>query len=87
MKDILKVYAPFDHSLIDEIPRITENELEEKLASAYALFKDTSRHLPKYKRIEILERLAEIMSGKIEELTNIAAQEGGKPYIDSKIEV
>ena len=87
MKDILKVYAPFDHALIDEIPRITESELEEKITNAYTLFRDTSRHLPKFQRIEILERLAEIMSGKIEELTNIAAQEGGKPYIDSKIEV
>ena len=27
------------------------------------------------------------MSSRVEELTNIAAEEGGKPYIDSKVEV
>ncbi|MBL4574965.1 MAG: aldehyde dehydrogenase family protein, partial [Opitutaceae bacterium] len=38
-------------------------------------------------RIAILERTAQIMSTRVEELTQTAAREGGKPYVDSKVEV
>ncbi len=87
MKDLLKVYAPYDNRLIDEIPLSNEADIEKALDTAYRISKDTSKTLPKYERIEILERLAGLMAGKREELTLIAAEEGGKPYIDSLIEV
>lgn len=87
MNEILKVYAAFDNELIDEIPKISELELEKIISNAHNLFRDRSKQLPKYKRIEILEKLAFLMGEQIEELTNLAAQEGGKPYLDSKIEV
>lgn len=87
MNEILKVYAAFDNELIDEIPKIPELELEKIISNAHNLFRDRSKQLPKYKRIEILEKLAFLMGEQIEELTNLAAQEGGKPYLDSKIEV
>ncbi|MBO9573690.1 MAG: aldehyde dehydrogenase family protein, partial [Chitinophagaceae bacterium] len=57
------------------------------LQKAYALFCDQDKWLPPYRRIEILERAVAIMKTRVDALTNIAAQEGGKPYIDSKIEV
>ena len=87
MKDLLKVYAPYDNRLIDKIPLSNEADIEKALDTAYKISKDTSKTLPKYERIEILERLAELMAAKREELTLIAAEEGGKPYIDSLIEV
>lgn len=37
--------------------------------------------------LSILERTAEVMNERVEELTFEAAREGGKPYIDSKVEV
>jgi len=43
--------------------------------------------LPKYKRVEILERIALLMEERSEEIINISTREGGKPYIDSKLEM
>ncbi len=83
----LKVFSPYDNKLIKEIPMVGTEEVEEALTTAYGLFKDRSKWLPAYRRVEILERVAQIMSTRVEVLTNIAAEEGGKPYIDSKVEV
>ena len=83
----LKVFSPYDNKLIKEISMVGTEEVEKALTTAYRLFKDRSKWLPAYRRVEILERVAQIMSTRVEELTNIAAEEGGKPYIDSKVEV
>jgi acyl-CoA reductase-like NAD-dependent aldehyde dehydrogenase len=83
----LKVFSPYDNKLIKEIPMVGAEEVEEALTTAYGLFKDRSKWLPAYQRVEILEHAAQIMSTRVEELTNVAAEEGGKPYIDSKVEV
>ncbi|MCF6367210.1 MAG: aldehyde dehydrogenase family protein [Bacteroidales bacterium] len=85
--EILKVTSPFDNSLIKEIPLASKENVEKALAKADELFKNQSTWLPAHERIAILERTAEIMKTKVEELTQIAAQEGGKPYTDSKVEV
>ena len=84
---MLKVLSPFDQSLIKEIPLVGKEEVENALQTAYSLFIDQSKWIPAHKRIEILEQTAEIMTSRVEDLTNTAAHEGGKPYLDSKIEV
>ncbi|MFD2203103.1 aldehyde dehydrogenase family protein [Shivajiella indica] len=83
----LKVFSPFDQSLLKEIPMVGEKEVENALKLAYSLFLDRKKWIPPYKRIEILEKVQEIMKSKVEELTKTAAAEGGKPYMDSKVEV
>lgn len=83
----IKVNSPFDGSLIKEIPLLNEQEVDEKLARAYSLFQDRSRWLAAHERISILEKTKLLMQGRVEELTKIAASEGGKPYQDSKVEV
>lgn len=83
----LKVSSPYDGHLIKEIPLKTYEEGEKMLENAYRLFKDKNKRIPKYQRIEILEKTAQIMSSRVEELTRTAAEEGGKPYKDSKVEV
>ncbi len=83
----LKVFSPYDNKLIKEIPMVGAKEVEKALTTAYGLFKDRSKWLPAYQRVEILERVAQIMSTRVEALINIAAEEGGKPYMDSKVEV
>jgi acyl-CoA reductase-like NAD-dependent aldehyde dehydrogenase len=87
MSDILTVKSPYDRHFISEFSLAGEKEIEKAITKAYRQFKDPSRWLPKYVRIEILERLAGLMEKQVEELTRIAAEEGGKPYRDSKIEV
>ena len=83
----LQVHNPFDHSLVGELPMATSDDVEQALATADRLAKDPDLRLPVPQRIEILENLLELMSADIEGLTQLAAAEGGKPYMDSKVEV
>ena len=84
---MLKVLSPYDQGLIKEIPLIGTQEIEQAVTTAYNLFVDQSNWIPPYERIAILERTVEIMKNKVEKLTRIAVQEGGKPFTDSKVEV
>ena len=87
MNEELKVYSPYDNTLIGTLPMTNAEELEKIIETAHALFQDRKQWIPAHKRIAILEKARAIMEGKVEELTNKAAQEGGKPYQDSKVEV
>ncbi|KAA3605853.1 MAG: aldehyde dehydrogenase family protein [Calditrichaeota bacterium] len=87
MSSTLKVFSPFDGSLIKELELQDANQVEKAIVTAKNLFDDRSKWIPKYERIEILERVVKIMESRVEELTKIAAEEGGKPYVDSKVEV
>lgn len=83
----LKVHNPYNQKLIKEIPMVGKKEVQDALDVAYNLFQDRKKWIPAFKKIEILEKVQEIMKSKIEELTKTAAEEGGKPYQDSKVEV
>ena len=83
----LIVKSPYDGHIIKEVSMINAEQAEKMLETAFQLFNNRSAWLPKYQRIEILEKTAHIMNERVEELTNIAAKEGGKPYNDSKVEV
>ncbi len=83
----LKVYSPYDQSLIEEVEQVGHEAVEAALTKAKALFDDQSRWLAPYQRIEILEKLQELMKRDLEKLIKTAAGEGGKPYKDSKVEV
>ncbi len=83
----LEVFSPYDRSLIETLPFMDEGQIENALSTAYTLFSDQSKWLPAHKRIAILEKVRDIMEGKVEALTKSAAGEGGKPYKDSKVEV
>jgi len=84
---MLKITSPYDLSLIKEIPLVGKSEVENALAIAYSLFQDQSKWIPAHERIAILKRVAIIMETRIDGLTKTAAQEGGKPLVDSKVEV
>jgi acyl-CoA reductase-like NAD-dependent aldehyde dehydrogenase len=87
MSQTLNVYAPYDRTLIETLPQQGKEEVEQALARAYGLFGDQSQWLPPYQRMAILERLVSLMRGRVEALTRTAAQEGGKPWRDSEVEV
>ena len=84
---MLKITSPYDLSLIKEIPLVGKEKVEKALSTAYALFENQINWIAPHERIAILGRVATIMQSRIEELTKTAAQEGGKPLTDSKIEV
>ena len=83
----LKVYAPFDQSLIKEISLKTANEMNAAIEKAQGLFLDRSNWLPKFKRVEILENIARLMEERSEEIIKTSAQEGGKPWGDTQVEM
>ena len=84
---MLQVRSPYDQHLITEVALQGIDDATAALSTAHHLFNMRSNWLPAWQRIEILDRVVTIMNTRIEELTNMAAAEGGKPYTDSKVEV
>jgi acyl-CoA reductase-like NAD-dependent aldehyde dehydrogenase len=87
MSKKIEVTSPFDGKVVGEVPFSTTEEVEAAIDLAQNTFLDHKNALPKFKRIEILENVMKIMSSQVEELTKLCASEGGKPYMDSKVEV
>jgi len=85
--DELQVFSPYTRELIDCVQMHNHQDAERMVDRAYALFHNRAMHLPLHERIAILERLLPIMEESVESLTIMAAKEGGKPYLDSKVEV
>ena len=83
----ITVYNPYDLSSIKDLEQTSEQAVESAMDKACDIFANRQKWLPAYERVEILERVVDIMTSQVEELTQLAASEGGKPYIDSKVEV
>ena len=83
----LIVRAPFDGSEIATVATGGPGAVEKALTIAEASFLDRDNWLPCERRIGILERTAQIMSEEADELAMNAAREGGKPLVDSRVEV
>jgi acyl-CoA reductase-like NAD-dependent aldehyde dehydrogenase len=84
--DKREIRAPFDNRVLGEVS-LTDSGLAEK-----ALSTATDLHQSKTKptlaeRIEILRRVVGLMSKNKEKLALQAANEGGKPLIDSLVEI
>ena len=86
-KDRLTVTAPWDQSKICDVPVAGSSAVEIALSNAHKIFRDRDCWLTPDKRIEILDKTAEIMQSRFEELSIEAAREGGKPLTDSRVEV
>lgn len=85
--DSLVITAPFDFSKIGTAELADEQTIEHALQSAYSLYRDKKRWLSLADRLAILEKAASIMQDEFDRLALEAAREGGKPLIDSRIEV
>ncbi len=83
----LSVTSPFDGRELSQIATAGPAHVEDAMAAAYALFRNRDSWLSIPERVAILNKAAEIMESQVEELTLLAASEGGKPYRDSKVEV
>jgi acyl-CoA reductase-like NAD-dependent aldehyde dehydrogenase len=84
---LLAVFNPFDRRLIGEIPMQGKEEVEKALETSFGLFSDRKSWLAPHERIAVLGKLETLMREKAEELTILATSEGGKPYMDSKVEI
>ncbi|XOV85826.1 MAG: aldehyde dehydrogenase family protein [Pseudomonadota bacterium] len=86
MEDKQVVYAAYDGAEIGAVQRIDAATLETYMAEAFEL-NESRRQLPIPERITILERTIDRIRLRYEEIIRMAAHEGGKPYVDSKVEV
>ena len=83
----LVVRSPYDGRELDTVATSDTEQVDVALGIAHSLFRDRDSWLSVPDRLAILKKTAEIMSSQVEELTLLAASEGGKPYKDSKVEV
>lgn len=85
--DSITVRSPFDGRELAQIKVSDISDVDKALDLARDVYENQEKWLAKHERVAILEKTVQIMSSRIEELTLIAASEGGKPYMDSKVEV
>ena len=85
MAEKLKVRSPYDGHLIKEVDLDDETRIEQALTTAEEL--EQKKPLPIPERIYILNKTADLVEAKAEEFARQSAEEGGKPLIDSRIEL
>jgi len=83
----LPVNSPYDGRELDQVATAGPDHVDDAMSVAHGMFRDREGWLSIPERVEILNNAATIMSGQVEELTLLAASEGGKPFTDSKVEV
>ena len=81
------VWAPFDGAEIANVAISGGDVVDRALDKADRLYRNRDGWLSAEKRIEVLEKTAEIMGERFEHLAIEAAREGGKPLPDSQVEV
>ena len=86
-RDKVSVTAPFDSTEIATLDSANSADAEKALSVAHALYNDKSQWLTATQRIDILHKTASLMHEQFDELVMLAAREGGKPFIDSRVEV
>ncbi|MCC6475508.1 aldehyde dehydrogenase family protein [bacterium] len=82
-----EVLAPYDRSAIATVDTAGAEAIERALKTADALYQNRSGWLPISRRIEILEKFRGLILERAEELALEAAREGGKPLVDSRVEI
>jgi acyl-CoA reductase-like NAD-dependent aldehyde dehydrogenase len=82
-----EIRAPYDGSLIATVGEAGPPAIDAALAAAHALHRDRDAWLPAAERVGILERTAALMAASRDDLALAAAREGGKPLLDSRVEV
>ncbi|MCV6606193.1 MAG: aldehyde dehydrogenase family protein [Porticoccaceae bacterium] len=83
----LSVTSPYSGEQIATVARADEQQVELALSTAHSLFRDRSQWLPLTTRLQILEATAALMAQQFDTLAEGAAREGGKPLVDSRVEV
>ncbi len=86
-KSKLDIFAPFDNKLIATADTADAAGVDTAIATAYKLYRNKDLWLAPAKRLEILSNAMHIMKQREDELAIEAAREGGKPLMDSKVEV
>ena len=84
---VLSVTSPFDGSVVGTVETINEAGAEQALSNAYRLFTHKKNWLSADQRIEILKKAAKLMEERFDDLVEVALAEGGKPLLDTRVEM
>lgn len=83
----IDVVSPFDQQLLATVETADATAVDTALSTAYALYRDRDGWLTVAQRLAILENALTLMSDHADTLAQGAAAEGGKPLIDSQVEM
>lgn len=83
----LSVLNPYTSEIISEITIQSENEAFEILEKALHLHQDQPSGLPKENRLKILEVFLSKLHDQKEQIIQLSLSEGGKPLLDSNVEM
>src|ERR1700759_4956864 len=78
---------PTTNELIKTYPNHTEADIEAALTAAHTLYKSSWSQGPIKPRLQVLERLADLIDARAEELAKIVVLEMGKLISDARDEV
>ncbi|MCD6253713.1 MAG: aldehyde dehydrogenase family protein [Thermotogae bacterium] len=82
----IEVYYPYDGSVVDTVPVASEEDIEEAMSAAVEGAK-IMKKIPIWKRVEILQKAAELIEERKEELTKTLVKEVGKTLKEASAEV
>ena len=82
--DELVVRSPFDGHEIDRVPACDAKQVDRAVAAAAAVHREGT--LPAWKRAEILDRAAQLLSERNEEFAHTIAEEAAKPIKTARVE-
>lgn len=82
-----EVTNPYSEELLATVETADAGAVEKALHTAYQLFRDRDNWLPIPQRLSILEKALYAMQAQADELAYASAAEGGKPLIDSQVEM
>lgn len=83
----LTVVSAYDRQPMGTVELADADAVEKALSIAHALYRDRDSWLPLAKRIGILEKTIQLMERDVNHLAVESAREGGKPLVDSTVEV
>ncbi len=84
MKKLI-VKQAYTSEVLTELTTHTSSDVEKMLSTAQDLHK--SGRLPESQRIDILQKLADLVAAEHEDFSRLIANEGGKPIRDARVEV
>jgi len=84
---MIKVHNPFNGKQVSEVPMQDRKQIQDALDRAAAVFADRLKWLSVPERIAILEKFKKLVEANQDKLIQQAIAEGGKPLVDTKVEV
>lgn len=81
------VTSPYSGEVVGKVEMANDINAEDALQKAYDLYKDKTQWLTGEEKIAIFEKTAKLIRNSFDELVDTALSEGGKPLVDTRVEV